>query len=85
MGSNDHSDIDDLPEPSRTDVVLKLVKRTDGAGQTYHIARCDAPISVDLSQCTLFVFTGDRPEISIRRTKHKPRKESTTPPKGRGL
>lgn len=75
MGSSNQDEYDELPEPSHTDVVLKLVKRTDAAGQTYHIARCDAPISVDLSKCTLFVFTGDRPEISIRRTKHKPRKE----------
>lgn len=73
--SRDDRQSDELPEPSHTDVVLKLVKRTDAAGQTYHIARCDAPILVDLSQCTLFVFTGERPEISIRRTKHRSRKD----------
>jgi hypothetical protein len=56
-------------EPNRTDIVLKLMKKTDAHGDTYHMARCDAPILLDLRECTIFVFTGDNPEISIRKTR----------------
>ena len=56
-------------EPNRTDIVLKLMKKTDAYGHTYHLARCDAPVLLDLRECTIFVFTGDNPEISIRKTR----------------
>ena len=56
-------------EPNRTDIVLKLMKKTDAYGNTYHLARCDAPVLLDLRECTIFVFTGDNPEISIRKTR----------------
>ena len=59
----------DHPEPQRTDVRIRLIPKEDRNGNTYHIARCDAPILLDLSECTIFVFTGDSPEISIRRTR----------------
>jgi len=72
MGARDEDSINDEPvEPHRTDVTLKLMPKTDRAGHTYHIARCDAPILLDLRECTIFVFTGDNPEISIRRTRSK--------------
>ena len=60
-------------EPNRTDIVLKLMKKTDTHGNTYHMARCDAPILLDLRECTIFVFTGDNPEISIRKTRVRPK------------
>lgn len=56
-------------EPQRTEVSIRLIPKKDKNGQTYHIARCDAPVMLDLSQCTLFVFTGDMPQITIRKTK----------------
>jgi hypothetical protein len=57
------------PEPQRTDVRIRLIPKRDKNDNTYHIARCDAPMLLDLSKCTIFVFTGDTPEMSIRRTK----------------
>ena len=60
-------------EPNRTDIVLKLMKKTDSNGHTYHMARCDAPVLLDLRECTIFVFTGDNPEISIRKTRVRPK------------
>ena len=57
------------PEPQRTDVRIRLIPKTDKNDRTYHIARCDAPLLLDLSKCTIFVFTNDTPEISIRRTR----------------
>lgn len=57
------------PEPQRTDVRIRLIPKTDKNDRTYHIARCDAPVLLDLSKCTIFVFTGETPEITIRRTK----------------
>lgn len=57
------------PEPQRTDVRIRLIPKKDRNDRTYHIARCDAPMLLDLAKCTIFVFTGDMPEISIRRTK----------------
>ena len=59
----------DSPAPQRTDVRIRLIPKEDRNGNVYHLARCDAPISVDLSECTIFVFTGDNPELSIRRTR----------------
>lgn len=55
-------------EPNITDVTIKLIPKVDKHGQTYHIARCDAPIMVDLRECTIFIFTSKDPMISIRRT-----------------
>jgi len=57
------------PEPQRTDVRIRLIPKFDKNGNIYHIARCDAPLLLDLSKCTIFVFTGDTPEMSIRRTR----------------
>jgi len=59
----------EAPAPQRTDVRIRLIPKEDKHGQKYHLARCDAPILVDLSECTIFVFTGDNPELSIRRTR----------------
>jgi hypothetical protein len=53
-------------EPQRTEVTIRLIPKKDKNGQTYHIARCDAPVMLDLSQCTIFVFTGDMPQSSFR-------------------
>jgi hypothetical protein len=56
-------------EPQRSEVTIRLIPKKDKNRQTYHIARCDAPMLLDLSQCTIFVFTGDMPQITIRKTK----------------
>lgn len=60
---------EEVPEPQRTDVRIRLIPKRDKNDRTYHIARCDAPMLLDLSRCTIFVFTGDTPELSIRRTR----------------
>lgn len=59
----------EVPEPQRTDVRIRLIPKEDRNGNIYHIARCDAPVLLDLAECTIFVFTGETPEISIRRTR----------------
>ena len=60
----------DSPEEQNiTDVTIKLIPKKDRHGATYHIARCDAPVLVDLRECTFFIFTSKDPMISIRRTK----------------
>jgi len=56
-------------EPSKTDVTIKLIPKVDKNGDTYHIARCDAPILLDLRECTIFIFAGENPMMSIRRTR----------------
>ncbi len=56
-------------EAQKTDVTMKLIPKVDKNGHTYHIARTDAPLLLDLRECTFFVFTGENPEISIRRTR----------------
>jgi hypothetical protein len=63
---------DERDEGQKTDVTLKLIPKKDKHGNTYHIARTDAPILLDLRECTIFVFTRDQPELSIRRTKLSP-------------
>jgi len=60
---------EESPEPQRTDVRIRLIPKVDKNENIYHIARCDAPLLLDLSKCTIFVFTGDVPELSIRRTR----------------
>jgi len=60
----------DVPkEKNTTDVTIKLIPKLDKNGDTYHVARCDAPILIDLRECTIFIFTSDNPMMSIRRTK----------------
>lgn len=56
-------------EPNNTDVTIKLIPKKDKNGNTYHIARCDAPVLVDLRECTIFIFAGESPMMSIRRTR----------------
>ena len=56
-------------EQNITDVTIKLIPKIDKHGQTYHIARCDAPVLVDLRECTIFIFTGKEPMMSIRKTR----------------
>jgi len=58
-------------EGSKTDVTLRLIPKYDKNDDLYHIARCDAPMLLDLRECTIFVFTGDNPMISIRRSRPK--------------
>jgi len=62
-------DGDAQPEPQRTDVRIRLIPKRDRNDQVYHIARCEAPILLNLAECTIFVFTGDNPELSIRKTR----------------
>ena len=61
--------LDSPKEKNITDVTIKLIPKLDKNGETYHVARCDAPILVDLRECTIFIFTGESPMMSIRRTK----------------
>ena len=60
--------LDSPKEKNITDVTIKLIPKKDKHGATYHVARCDAPILVDLRECTIFIFTSDSPLMSIRRT-----------------
>lgn len=55
-------------EQNITDITIKLIPKIDKNGDTYHIARCDAPVLVDLRECTIFIFTSNDPMLSIRRT-----------------
>jgi hypothetical protein len=61
----------DGPAPQRTDVRIRLIPKEDRNGNVYHLARCDAPVFVNLAECTIFIFTGDNPEMSIRRTRDR--------------
>jgi hypothetical protein len=61
---------------NKGDVTFKLRAKRDRYGATYYIASLDAPLMLDLSRCTFFVFTnGDNPEVSIRTTREEPRED----------
>jgi len=59
----------DEPEGKTSAVTIRLVPKVDKNNKTYHIARTDAPVMVDLSRCTIFVFTREKPELCIVRTR----------------
>lgn len=50
----------------RDDLTIKMHPRKDKYGHTYYIVRPDAPVLLNLQECTIFIFTHDKPEISIR-------------------
>lgn len=60
-------------EPKGSAITIKLVPRVDKNNATYHIARTDAPVLLDLSKCTFFVFTREKPELCIVRTREDKR------------
>lgn len=49
------------------EISIPLKDRIDKNGNCYFIAWPDPPVTLNLEQCVFFVFTGDKPQISIRR------------------
>jgi hypothetical protein len=51
----------------RDEITIQLNPREDRDGNTFYVAWPDAPATIDLQDCVMFVFVNDRPAISIRR------------------
>jgi hypothetical protein len=51
----------------RDEITIQLTSREDRDGKTYYVAWPDAPATINLQECVLFVFVSDRPAIAIRR------------------
>jgi hypothetical protein len=51
----------------RDEITIQLNKREDRDGREFFVAWPDAPATIDLKDCVMFVFIADRPAISIRR------------------
>jgi hypothetical protein len=51
----------------RDEITIQLSEREDRDGKKFYIAWPDAPATIDLQDCVMFVFVSDRPAIAIRR------------------